>query len=53
MLKQLKLWWLRKRLTWATTLVEKHGYVVVKMIHKDGTNYIRANDGSFHRIGRK
>ncbi len=41
------------RLDRAAKLVEAHGFAVVKIIRRAGSDYILAADGSLHRIGRK
>jgi hypothetical protein len=42
-----------RKLKQAVITVESHGMAVVQIINRAGTDYIRAADGSLHKIGRK
>lgn len=56
-MKALKSWWNKKIDAFKMNLVrrwtEPKGLTVVCIVRKAGTDYLVANDGSFHRIGRK
>lgn len=41
-----------KKFSEAVKLVESHGPTVCEIATRAGTDYIRAADGSWHRIGR-
>lgn len=53
MFKNLKKWWAEKQYRWAVKIVKSHGFSIVRMVNKAGTDYIVANDGRMFRIGRK
>lgn len=52
MFKNLRKWWTTKKYHWAVKIVKSHGFSIVRMVNKAGTDYIVANDGRMFRIGR-
>lgn len=53
MVRQLKKWWEARKYQWALKVIKSHGFSVVRMVNRAGTDYIVANDGRMFKIGRK
>lgn len=51
--RHMKKWWAAKKYQWAVGVIKSHGFSVVRMVHKAGTDYIVGNDGRMFRIGRE
>lgn len=53
MLKRLRMWWENKKYEWAKSIIKPHGFSIVRIVNRAGTDYLVANDGRMFRIGRE
>jgi len=52
-MQSLRKWWENRKYQWALKVIKSHGFSVVRMVNKAGTDYLVANDGRMYRIGRE
>jgi hypothetical protein len=48
----MKKWLEKKKFQWALKIITNAGLTPCEIIHRSGTYYIRASDGSLRKIGR-
>lgn len=50
---KLKMWWTTKLYNWAVKIIKSHGFSVVRIVNRAGTDYLVGNDGRFYQVGKK
>lgn len=53
MISKIKKFVAARKLKYAFRWIEGSGLSVVRIVEKAGTKYIIANDGAFHKIGKR
>lgn len=52
-MQRFKKWWEEKKYRWACTIISSHGFSIVRLINRAGTDYILGNDGQMYAVGRR